>query len=165
MSVTTTPNSSVDASQNIVASLESQVLNINYTSLYNSLQTFATLVSPIFTGVPKLTIGSSNYNISTQPWVGGWFQFSSMSVPKQIGFNNFSVVRSPGWATGSFDVTFPAHPSGGAYMIIFTPRLSSGAPVLYGYGGIINSTGFTVRFSNISGTNIDAEFNLFIPRN
>ena len=101
----------------------------------------------------------------TQPWVGGWFQFSSMTVQKQIGLNNFSVVRSSGYAAGSFDISFPAHPAGGSYMIIFTPRLSSGAPVLYGYGGVIHATGFTVRFSNISGTFIDAEFSLFIPRN
>ena len=72
---------------------------------------------------------------------------------------------SAGYSAGSFDISFPSHPAGGSYMIIFTPRLSSGAPVLYGYGGVINATGFTVRFSNISGTNIDAEFSLFIPRN
>ena len=118
----------------------------------------ANIESPIFTGAPKLTISGLNYDLITQPWVGGWFQFSSMTVQKQIGLNNFSVVRSAGYSAGSFDISFPAHPAGGSYMIIFTPRLSSGAPVLYGYGGVINATGFTVRFTNISGTFIDAEF-------
>ena len=112
-----------------------------------------------------MTIGSQNYTLSSQPWVGGWFQFSSMTVIKQIGLNNFSVARTPGYAVGSFDITFPAHPSGGSYMIMFTPRLSSGNPVVYGYGGIINSTGFTVRFSTVAGTLVDAEFNLMIPPN
>ena len=87
-----------------------------------------------------------------------------MTVQKQIGLNNFSVVRSAGYAAGSLDISFPAHPDGGSYMIIFTPRLSSGVPVLYGYGGVITSTGFTVRFTNISGTFVDADLNLFIPK-
>ena len=50
-------------------------------------------------------------------------------------------------------------------MIIFTPRMASGNPVVYGYGGIIAATGFTVRFTNVSGTLVDAEFNLLIPPN
>ena len=50
-------------------------------------------------------------------------------------------------------------------MIIFTPRLSSGNPVVYGYGGSISATGFTVRFTNVSGTLVDAEFSLLIPPN
>jgi hypothetical protein len=50
-------------------------------------------------------------------------------------------------------------------MIIFTPRLSSGNPIAYGYGGSISATGFTVRFSNLSGTLVDAEFSLLIPPN
>jgi hypothetical protein len=112
-----------------------------------------------------MTLGGQIYALSTQPWVGGWFQFSSMTVIKQIGLHNFSVARTPGFATGSFDITFPTHPSGGSYMIIFTPRMASGNPVVYGYGGVINATGFTVRFSNVSGTLLDAEFNLLIPPN
>ena len=135
------------------------------TATQTALGLKATIESPIFTGTPKLTISSLNCDLITQPRVGGWLQFSSMTVQKQIGLNNFSVVRSPGYAAGSFDISFPAHPAGGAYMIIFTPRLSSGVPALYGYGGIINSTGFTVRFTNISGTFVDAELNLFIQRN
>ena len=50
-------------------------------------------------------------------------------------------------------------------MIIFTPRLSSGAPILYGYGGSLSATGFTVRFSNAAGTLVDAEFSVLIPPN
>ena len=88
-----------------------------------------------------------------------------MTVIKQIGLNNFSVARTPTFGAGSFDISFPAHPSGGSYMIIFTPRLSSGNPILYGYGGSISATGFTVRFSNVSGTLVDAEFSLLIPPN
>ena len=134
-------------------------------SLFQLSGNYITSDSPIFTGTPKLTIGGLNYDLTTQPWVGGWLQFGTMTVQKQNGSNNFSVVRSAGYAAGSFDISFPAHPAGGSYMIIFTPRLSSGAPVLYGYGGVINATGFTVRFTNIGGTNIDAEFSLCIPRN
>ena len=88
-----------------------------------------------------------------------------MTVVKQIGLNNFSVARTPGFATGSFDITFPAHPSGGSYVIIFTPRMASGNPVVFGYGGSISATGFTVRFTNVSGTLLDAEFSLLIPPN
>jgi hypothetical protein len=129
------------------------------------MSSYALLASPTFTGTPRLTIGGQNYTLSTQPWVGGWFQFSSMTVIKQIGLNNFSVARTPTFAAGSFDITFPAHPSGGSYMIIFTPRMSSGVPIVYGYGGSISATGFTVRFTNVSGTLVDAEFSLLIPPN
>ena len=83
------------------------------------MATYITSGSPVFTGAPKISIGGLNYDITTQPWVGGWFQASSLTVQKQIGLYNFSVVRSPGYATGSFDISFPAHPAGGSYMIIF----------------------------------------------
>ena len=145
-----------------------QVGGININTIY------APLASPIFTGIPRITIGSQNYSISTQPWVGGWFQVGSMTVGKQIGLNNFSVARTPQTTVGggSFDITFPAHPSGGSYVIVLTPRMSSGNPILYGYGGSITSTGFTVRFTRLDTTTtpvslapVDAELSLIIPPN
>jgi hypothetical protein len=39
LSVSTTPNSATDTSQNITASLVSQALSINYTNLFNKLAT------------------------------------------------------------------------------------------------------------------------------
>ena len=150
-----------------VADMASYLTTTGAASTYQTIAamaSYAPLASPTFT-TPRMTIGSQSYTLSTQPRVGGWFQFSSMTVIKQIGLNNFSVARTPGFATGSFDITFPAHPSGGSYMIIFTPRMSSGNPVVYGYGGSISATGFTVRFTNVSGTLVDAEFSLLIPPN
>ena len=127
LSTTVTPNASVDTAQNIKTSLVSSVLNVDYTTLYNKLSTYAltsALSSYLTTASAAstyLTQSNAAATYSNNPRIQGYVSASG-TVSQGIG-----TITVTGKTTGTYPLTL----SGGTlgYLVVQCLTSSAGSNV------------------------------------
>ena len=105
LSTTVTPNASVDTAQNIKTSLVSSVLNVDYTTLYNKLSTYA-LTSALSS---YLTTASAASTYLTQSNAAATYS----NIPRIQGYvtasgsvsNGTGTIAVSGKTTGTYPLT------------------------------------------------------------
>ena len=159
LSTTVTPNSSVDTAQNIKTSLVSSVLNVDYTTLYNKLSTYAltsALSSYLTTASAAstyLTQSNAAATYSNIPRIQGYVSAAG-SVSQGIG-----TITVTGKTTGTYPLTLSGASTGYPTVKCITPSASNS------YNANIISwagTSCTIVIKNESNALVDAAFWLSI---
>ena len=159
LSTTVTPNASVDTAQNIKTSLVSSVLNVDYTTLYNKMSTYAltsALSSYLTTASAAstyLTQSNAAATYSNIPRIQGYVSAAG-SVSQGIG-----TITVTGKTTGTYPLTFSGGSTGYPTVKCITPSASNN------YNANIISwagTSCTIVFKNESNALVDAAFWLSI---
>ena len=125
LSTTVTPNASVDTAQNIKTSLVSSVLNVDYTTLYNKLSTYA-LTSALSS---YLTTSSAASTYLTQTNAAATYS----NLPRIQGYvsssgvvsNGTGTITVTGKTTGTYPLTFAAVSSGFPIVQCLTPNVGN----------------------------------------
>ena len=163
LSTTVTPNASVDTAQNIKTSLVSSVLNVDYTTLYNKLSTYAltsalgsylTTASAASTYLTLsnaastyLTQSNAAATYSTIPRIQGYVSAAG-SVSQGIG-----TITVSGKTTGTYPLTLSGATTGYPTVQCLTPSASNS------YNANIVSwagTSCTIVIKNESNVLVDA---------